>query len=139
MDGKTHLTWGNVGIGFGFIAFDAAVSKVLGVHVGGSLLTASIRCILQLSAMGLILQSVFDARNIWAAAGISLLLVCLGTFETIVNKSKLRFSHMVPVVFLAIFVSTIPVSVIGTRFAIGQKPFWVPDQYSACLLVLSAG
>ena len=52
-------------------AFDAVFSKVLGVHVGGSLLTASIRCILQLSVMALILQSVFDARNIWAAAGIS--------------------------------------------------------------------
>jgi len=139
MDAKTHLTWGNVGIGFGFIAFDAAFSKVLGVHVGGSLLTASIRCILQLSVMALVLQSVFDARNIWAAAGISLLLVCLGTFETIVNKSKLRFAHMVPVVFSAMFISTIPVSIIGSRFAMGQQPFWVPDQYIPILGMLCGG
>lgn len=52
-------------------AFDAVFSKILGVHVGGSLITASIRCILQLSVMALVLQNVFDARNIWAAAGIS--------------------------------------------------------------------
>jgi len=139
MDSKTHLNWGNVAIGFAFIAFDVVFSSILGVNVGGSLLTASIRCIIQLSLMALVLQSVFDARNIWAVTGISLLLVCLGTFETIVNKSKLRFTHMVPAVFSAMFLSTIPVSIIGTRFAMSQAPFWVPDQYIPILGMLCGG
>ena len=33
--------------------------------------------------------------------------------------------------------STIPVSMIGIRFAMAVKPFWKPDQYSALKAVSS--
>ncbi|KAF8322712.1 UPF0014-domain-containing protein [Clavulina sp. PMI_390] len=124
MDGKTDLSWGNVGIGFAFIAFDVLFSAVLGVNVGGSLFSSAIRCIIQLSIMALVLQSVFHAKSPWAVAGLTLLLVLLGTFEVIVNKSKLRFRHMMPAVFIAMFISTVPVSILGVRFAMSQQPFW---------------
>jgi len=125
----THLGWTNVGIGFAFILADVFLSVVLGVQVGSSLFTAAVRCVLQLSVMGLVLQSVFEAKHGLAVTAISLLLVCLGTFEIVINKSKMRFSHMMSAVFISIIVSTVPVSVVGTRFAMGISPFWIPEQF----------
>ncbi|KAG8736487.1 hypothetical protein FRC12_017578 [Ceratobasidium sp. 428] len=79
---NTHLTWVNVGIGFAFVVVDAVVSYGLGLGVGTSLVSAAIRCVVQLSIMGLVLQSVFETTTPWAVAGISCLLLVLGSFET---------------------------------------------------------
>ena len=68
---STHLTWGNVAFGFGFVVFDAVFACVVGLGVGGSLLTSAIRCIVQLEIMALILQRVFDADNPWGVAGLA--------------------------------------------------------------------
>jgi len=133
---KTHLTWFNVGIGFAFVLADAILSKGVGLGIGSSLLTAAIRCVLQLSVMGLVLKSVFETDSPWAVAGVSCLLVMLGSFETVVNKSKFRFSGMFPSTIVAIACSTIPVSILGTRFAMSQQTFWTPDQYIPVLGML---
>jgi ABC-type iron transport system FetAB permease component len=65
------LRWVNVGLGLTFILFDVATSAVLGLGVGRSLLTAALRCILQLALVAGLLQKVFEAENPWAVAGIS--------------------------------------------------------------------
>ncbi|QRV89625.1 hypothetical protein RhiJN_17643 [Ceratobasidium sp. AG-Ba] len=131
---NTHLTWANVGIGFAFVAVDAVVSYSLGLGVGSSLVSAAIRCIVQLSIMGLVLQSVFEASSPWAVAGISCLLLVLGSFETVANKAKYRFSGMLPSTFVAMAISTIPVS--STRFAMSEKEFWAADKYIPVLGML---
>lgn len=78
----SNLTWNNVGLAFSFIVFDAVVSFVFGLGVGSSLVTAAVRCVLQLAVVATLLQTVFQAENPWAVAGIS----CesqwsLGTFQ----------------------------------------------------------
>ncbi|KAF8754359.1 hypothetical protein RHS01_06296 [Rhizoctonia solani] len=139
---NTHLNWLNVGIGFCFVAADAVVSYGLGLGVGTSLVSAAIRCIVQLSIMALVLQSVFDASSPWAVAGISCLLLVLGSFETVnspdpvANKSKYRFSGMFPSTFVAMAISTIPVSIIGTRFAMSETEFWAAEKYIPILGML---
>ena len=70
-DSKTHLTWGNVGIGFAFIAFDAIISRFFGLGVGLPLVTAAVRCIVQLAIMALVLQKIFEAENPWGVAGLA--------------------------------------------------------------------
>lgn len=35
-----------------------------------------------------------------------------------------------PLVFVCMVVSTIPVSILGSRFAMSTEPFWTPNQYS---------
>ncbi len=69
--GTTHLSWGNVGLAFSFIVFDAIISTTYGLGVGSSLLTAAIRCTVQLSVVALVLQKVFEANNPWAVAAIA--------------------------------------------------------------------
>ncbi|QRW17809.1 hypothetical protein RhiXN_02733 [Rhizoctonia solani] len=140
---NTHLNWLNVGIGFCFVAADAVVSYGLGLGVGTSLVSAAIRCIVQLSIMALVLQSVFEASSPWAVAGISCLLLVLGSFETVnspdpvANKSKYRFSGMV--VSLNIRGNghiNNTVSIIGTRFAMSETEFWAAEKYIPILGML---
>lgn len=133
---NTHLTWLNVGIGFTFVAVDAVVSYGLGLGIGTSLVSAALRCVVQLSIMGLVLQSVFETTSPWAVAGISCLLLVLGSFETVANKSKYRFSGMFPSTLVAMAISTIPVSIIGSRFAMSETRFWAPEKYIPILGML---
>lgn len=65
------LSWGNVSLAFSFIVFDAVVSLGFGLGVGSGLVTAALRCIVQLSVVALVLQQVFETRNPWAVAGIA--------------------------------------------------------------------
>lgn len=67
----THLTYANVGLAFSFIVFDAVVSFFFGLGVGGSLVTAAVRCVVQLAIVATLLQKVFEARNPWAVAAIA--------------------------------------------------------------------
>jgi len=127
--GTPLLNWTNVAFGFSFILLDILLSVVLDMRLGGSLMIASIRCVLQLSLMGLVLQSVFNARNGWAVLGITVLLMCFGTFEVVVNKAKRRFSNMVPAVMASMIIGTVPASILGGRFAMGHRPFWDPELY----------
>lgn len=131
-----HLTWVNVGIGLLFLLLDASLSVFFQLGLEASLLIAAARCILQLSVMGLVLQKVFETNNPWAVAGISCLLILLGTVEVVMNKSKRRFSGMFPSVLLSMTTSAIPVSILGTRFAMGYDPFWEPAAYIPVLGML---
>ncbi|OSX57662.1 hypothetical protein POSPLADRAFT_1155665 [Postia placenta MAD-698-R-SB12] len=124
-----NLSWGNVSLAFSFIVFDAIVSVSFGLGVGNGLVTAAVRCIIQLSVVALILQKIFETNNPIGVAGIAFLLNMMGTIETVVNKSKKRFNHMLPTVLIGMLGSTIPVSIIGVRFAMAVEPFWAPAQY----------
>ncbi|EJD07030.1 UPF0014-domain-containing protein [Fomitiporia mediterranea MF3/22] len=126
---KTHLTWANVGLGFAFVAFDAIISRLFGLGVGVPLITAAVRCVIQLAIMALVLQKIFEADNPWGVAGIALLLNLLGTIEVVVNKAKMRFDNMFLIVLFSMVCSTIPVSILGASFAMSIEPFWKPDQY----------
>ncbi|EIW68639.1 hypothetical protein TREMEDRAFT_31647 [Tremella mesenterica DSM 1558] len=126
---STHLTWTNVFLGLLFVIFDSVLSLLLGLGIGGSLLVASVRCIIQLSIMALVLDKVFMSNNIWGVFGIAVLLNVLGAFEATYNKSKRRFSNMFPLVLSAMLCGTLPISILGSEFAMAQRPFWQPDQY----------
>lgn len=71
IDGPSKtLGWVNVGLGLSFILFDVVTSTLLGLGVGRSLLTAALRCMLQLAFVAGLLQEIFEAENPWAVAGI---------------------------------------------------------------------
>ncbi|KAF8837475.1 UPF0014-domain-containing protein [Paxillus ammoniavirescens] len=126
---STHLSWANVGLGFSFILLNAFLSTSLNLGIGSSLVTSALRCIVQLAIVGLVLQRVFETNNLWVVAGIACLLNLLGTIEAVANKSKKRFHNMFPSVLFSMLGSTIPVSIIGARYAMAVDPFWKPEQY----------
>ncbi|EEB95932.1 hypothetical protein MPER_05022, partial [Moniliophthora perniciosa FA553] len=57
------------------------------------------------------------------------LLNLLGTIEIFFNKAKKRYHGMFPSVLLSMLCSTIPISIIGTRFAMSANPFWTPSNF----------
>ncbi len=65
------LTWFNVGLAFSFIALNAVISKIYHLGIGVDLVTAAVRCIVQLALVASLLQSVFETNNPWAVAGIA--------------------------------------------------------------------
>jgi len=135
-----NLDWLNVALGFGFVLFNVLLTTFLRLDsdIPGSLLVAAVRCIVQLSLLTLVLQPVFNGGP-WAVAGIAVLFNLLGTFEAVLNKSKRRFTYMFPSLLLSMAGSTIPVSIIGSRFAMSHEPFWKPDQYIPILGMLCGG
>ncbi|KAL5525567.1 hypothetical protein ACEPAG_6903 [Sanghuangporus baumii] len=120
-DSNTHLTWSNVALGFYFVVFDAVVSRSFG---------------LGLAIMALVLQKIFDAENPWGVSGLAFLLNLFGTIEVVVNKAKMRFHNIFPIVLGSMLCSTIPVSILGAKFAISIEPFWKPDQYIPIVAML---
>ncbi|KAL0574427.1 hypothetical protein V5O48_007530 [Marasmius crinis-equi] len=128
-NGQDSLTWINVALAFSFVLLNTLLSNFLQLGVGGSLLIAATRCIVQLAVVGTLLQKVFEADNPWAVAGITVLLNCIGTFEAVVNRSKKRYNTMFPSVLLSMLCSTIPISIIATRFAMSNQRFWAPSLY----------
>jgi ABC-type iron transport system FetAB permease component len=65
------LGWSHVGIGLTFIAFNSIISQALQLHIGASLVSAALRCVVQLTLVATILQRVFAAENFWAVVGIA--------------------------------------------------------------------
>lgn len=139
------LTWRHVGLGFLFIVFDAILSTIMGLMIGRNLIVAAVRCIVQLMVMSLVLGKVFASNNIFGVAGIALLLNVLGAIEATFNKAKRRFSNMVstlavhqakkltgqfPCILVSLLCGSIPIGILGQQFAMEQRPFWKPEQYS---------
>jgi len=126
---SSELTWVNVVISLGFVAFDIGISTVFRLGIGVSLLIGGLRCVGQLALVATVLHGVFETKNYWLVALICFILNFLGTFETVMNKSSKRFQHMFPIVLVALLGSTIPISIIGTKFAMSVNPFWDPPQF----------
>jgi len=124
------LDWSNVGLGLSFITFNVVVSQWLQLHLGASLGIAALRCTVQLTLVATVLQHVFAAKKWWMVAMLSLLLITLGTFETVVIKARRRCRNMVPSVLIAMLAANIPVAILGVRFAMGVREFWTPEQFS---------
>lgn len=65
------LTWANVALALSFVAFDAALSSVYRLGISGSLISAALRCIVQLSLMALVLESIFKTQNPFGVVGLA--------------------------------------------------------------------
>lgn len=65
------LTWYNVALALSFVAFDAILSSVYRLGISSSLISAALRCTIQLSVMALVLESIFKTKNPFGVAGLA--------------------------------------------------------------------
>ncbi|KAL4257117.1 UPF0014 family protein [Pleurotus pulmonarius] len=128
-DSDRSLNWINVAIAFAFVFLDVLTSFIFGLGIGTSLLTAAARCVVQLSLVAVILSKVFQSNSPWVVAFFAVLLNLLGTFETVVNKTDRRHKYMFFSTLSGMLVSSIPISIIGARFAMSKNPFWEPSEF----------
>ncbi|ORE20760.1 UPF0014-domain-containing protein [Rhizopus microsporus] len=123
------LSWYNVAIASSFLVVNGIISLSLGLKLEKSLLTSSIRCIIQLTIMGSILENVFKARHPVLAMLMTFVLVFLSSIETVYNKSEWSFNGMFPSVFLSTAFSTFFIGIVGTRYAMNERQFWLPELF----------
>ncbi|GBB94172.1 hypothetical protein RclHR1_02300013 [Rhizophagus clarus] len=124
---NTPLEWYHVGIASAFILVNGVISISFGLHLGKSLIISAIRCVVQLTLMGLVLEDVFKAQNPFIVFLMIFALVFLGANEIVFNKSKKRHTGMYLSVLLSLGASTILIGTIGSRYALNQKKFWEPQ------------
>lgn len=65
------LTWPNVALALSFVAFDAVLSSIYRLGISSSLISAALRCIIQLSVMALLLESIFKTQNPYGIGGLA--------------------------------------------------------------------
>ena len=67
----SYLSWSHVGFAFVLVAFNSAVSQVLQLRIGTSLVIAALRCMAQLSIVAVIMQHVLIVKKLWVVVGIT--------------------------------------------------------------------
>ena len=65
------LTWSNVVLAFSFVVFDAVLSSAYRLGISNSLISAAFRCVVQLSVMALVLESIFKTKNPYGIVGLA--------------------------------------------------------------------
>ncbi|KAG2227165.1 hypothetical protein INT45_003895 [Circinella minor] len=124
---KATFTWYNVAVAAAFLLIDVAISIMLWLKLEIPLIISSLRCLIQLTIMGHILQYVFDAKSPYWVAFMTAALMILSTYETVFNKSDRTWNGMFISVLINTTFSTLLIGVIGTRWALKENPFWVPE------------
>ncbi|KAF8940478.1 hypothetical protein BGZ47_007728 [Haplosporangium gracile] len=111
-----ELQWYHVAIASVLILVNGALSIALGLKLEKRLFISATRCVVQLTIMGMVLQTIFDANNPIFVILMALLLITLGTNEAVFNVSKRRHIYMFPSVLVSMGCSCL---IIGT-FALGM-------------------
>ena len=91
--GIPNITYGNVALAFAcFILFDTSISTFWGLGVGSAIITAAVRCVMQLSLVALLWKQVFEANNPWLVAAIACASLSLQTlaFKLIYHSTIIR-------------------------------------------------
>ncbi|KAL0073129.1 hypothetical protein F4703DRAFT_1899754 [Phycomyces blakesleeanus] len=123
------LTWVNVAFASSFILINGLISILLGLRLEKSLIISAIRCLIQLTIMGYILEDVFKARHPALVMLMTFVLIILGAYETVYNKSKLTYKGMFMSVLVSTGFSTLFIGIIGAKWAMRQDPFWIPETF----------
>ncbi|KAI8083163.1 uncharacterized protein BX664DRAFT_301833 [Halteromyces radiatus] len=123
------LSWYNVIIASCFLLVNVCISYRLGLKLGKPLIIAAIRCIVQLTIMGMILQDVFKARRCVLVMLLTFVMIFLSACETVYNKSQWMYKGIFPSAFFSTLFSTMIIGILGCRYAIQQQPFWAPEYF----------
>ncbi|KAI7831533.1 UPF0014 family [Gamsiella multidivaricata] len=127
-----ELQWYHVAIASSLILVNGILSIVLGLGLEKRLFISAIRCIVQLSIMGLVLENIFSSNNPILNFLLALLLIFLGTYEAVFNVSKRRHIYMVKRCPLFFHATTST----GTRLAMGVDPLHSPKEFIPVLGML---
>ncbi|TPX59550.1 hypothetical protein PhCBS80983_g02432 [Powellomyces hirtus] len=126
---EDELDWTNVATAATLILGNALVSMLFGLGLERTLIVSAIRCVVQLTIMGQILQPVFEKENPWFVAGLSALLIMISVLEIYFNRTKHRHDYMFATVLFSMVLSVVLTSAIGNAFAIRADPWWRPRTY----------
>ncbi|KAI8062158.1 UPF0014 family [Gongronella butleri] len=123
----TALPWYDVLVAATFIVVAASISFSLGLKLESQLIVASIRCVVQLTLMGLLLEDVFRINNMWLVLFVTMVFIFLGSYEIVYNRTRHTFRGIVSRVLLVF--STMLIGLLGIVLALRITPFWTPTKF----------
>ncbi|CEG83224.1 hypothetical protein RMATCC62417_17184 [Rhizopus microsporus] len=128
-NGSTDLSWWNVAEASVFVFIAALISLIFRIKLEFSLILSGIRCVIQLSLMGLILDDVLKTKHMSVIIIMSTVLVLLASYETVFNRTKKSFKRMFPIMFIILLTSNLLITYVGTAVVLQAEPFWDPPTF----------
>lgn len=104
MSAVGELTWLNVGAALSLVLVDVGLSKAFDLGVATSLLIASVRCVVQLSFTGILLQAVFLSESPLATALTIFTMLLLAGNEVAMSRIKRKPKYLVSGCHIVMFV-----------------------------------
>jgi putative ABC transport system permease protein len=114
-----------VALAASLIVINAVISVVYRLGMGRTLVIASVRTVVQLTAVGYLLEWIF-ALDAWQAVLPLLLTMTALAAHAAVSRNKRRFAGMLRISFVGIFLSSASVLVFAMTAVIGVDPWWTP-------------
>ncbi|KAJ2663407.1 hypothetical protein IWW48_001290 [Coemansia sp. RSA 1200] len=123
------VTWKNVGLSALLLGFNVVLSMWFGLGLSTSLLIAAVRCVVQLTALGLVLKEIFLTDNPILIFGMTMVLGLLAAFEVTYWRSKRQFPWMYTGTLVSITGSAVSVSLFGNAYALNMAPAYTAVRF----------
>ena len=120
-----ELTWWQVGLAASLIAINALISIRYRLGMERTLAIASVRTVVQLTAVGFLLEWVFSLEH-WAAVLPLLLAMTALAAQAAVSRTKRQYPGMMWVSFGAIFGSAMAILMFAMFVVVQPDPWWTP-------------
>lgn len=97
---------------------------------------ASLRCVVQLTVMGMLLKPILENSNISIMIALSLAMMVIGTLEVSHFRVQTKVTGLFFVVFFSVSIGCTLVATLGSLYAIQSVPFYNPRQFLPVLGML---
>ncbi|KAJ1795465.1 hypothetical protein LPJ59_004328 [Coemansia sp. RSA 2399] len=123
------LSWGNVEVAALMLLFNVCVSAWLGLGLSAGLIIASIRCVIQLTVLGLVLNQIFLTQNPAYIFGMTAVLGLLASAEVTCWRAKRTFPGMFAGTLVAITGSALCVALFGNAYSLNMAPVYTAQKF----------
>ncbi|KAJ1743142.1 hypothetical protein LPJ78_003080 [Coemansia sp. RSA 989] len=129
METDIALTWSNVGVAALLLGINVALSLWLRLGMASSIAVAALRCIGQLTMLGILLKQIFATGNPVYIFGMTAVLGVLAASEVTYWRAKRRFPGMFGGTFAAIMGSALLVALFGNAYALNMSPAYTAVKF----------
>lgn len=128
MQGALAIGSVELGIAALFVVLAGAVSVWNRLRLEKDLLIGSVRCVLQLVAMGYVLKVIFGVESPWIVLGLFTLMVVFAARIIKGNVKERQVPFVIPAFLTMLGVYTV-IAAIVTGIIVGAEPWWRPQYF----------
>lgn len=136
-DGPIHLTTGDLAVAAALILLNAGLSLAMSLGMGRTIAIAATRMVVQLLAVGAVLEWVFGLSHPLAVVGLGVLMAVLAGRES-VARQRYRYTGIYPVGWGIMVGSSFLVTAVALFGIVSVDP-WYQPQYAIPLLGMVLG
>lgn len=112
----------NVFIASSFVLVNALISVYFGLGIEFKIIVSAIRCVIQLTVMGQLLQPIFDNQNPYLITLMSVFLLIIAVVEVYHTRVRYRHDLMLWSIFCSIGISVFTIGIVlEANFSIFRK------------------